>query len=114
MSPAKISRQLVEVYEANVISRKQLMLWCTEFNKGRTDLRDDQRSRLSSTSTTLSFEHATNSTDLAPSDFSRLLKKNVEDRHFRTNAKVQKAVLTWLHGPDADFLYTSFDNLVCR
>jgi hypothetical protein len=35
-SPAEIHRQLVEVYGANVMSRKHVCVWCTAFDKGRT------------------------------------------------------------------------------
>lgn len=50
-SPAEIHRQLVEVYGTSVMSRKQVWFWCTEFDKGRTDLRDEERSGRPSTST---------------------------------------------------------------
>jgi hypothetical protein len=36
-SPAKIHRQFVEVYGANVMSRKHVWVWCTAFDNGRTD-----------------------------------------------------------------------------
>jgi hypothetical protein len=40
-SPAKIHRQLVEVYGANVMSRKQVGVWCTAFDNSRTDVQDE-------------------------------------------------------------------------
>jgi hypothetical protein len=51
-SPAEIHRQLVEVYGANAMSRKQVWVWCTAFDNGRTDVQDEQRSGRPSTSTT--------------------------------------------------------------
>jgi hypothetical protein len=36
-SPAEIHRQLVEVYGANVMSRKHVWVWSTAFDNGRTD-----------------------------------------------------------------------------
>jgi hypothetical protein len=36
-SPAEIHRQLVEVYGANVMSRKHVWVWCTAFDNGRTE-----------------------------------------------------------------------------
>jgi hypothetical protein len=50
-SPAEIRRQLVEVYGANVMSRKHVWVWCTAFDNGRTDVQDEQRSGRPSTST---------------------------------------------------------------
>jgi hypothetical protein len=41
-SPAEIHRQLVEVYGANVRSWKQVWVWCTAFDNGRTDIQDEQ------------------------------------------------------------------------
>jgi transposase len=51
-SPAEIHRQLVEVYGANVMSRKHVWVWCTAFDNGRRDVQDVQRSGRPSTSTT--------------------------------------------------------------
>jgi hypothetical protein len=51
-SPAEIHRQFVEVYGANVMSRKKVWVWCTAFDNGRTDIQDEQRSGRPSTSTT--------------------------------------------------------------
>jgi DNA-binding Lrp family transcriptional regulator len=51
-SPAEIHRQLVEVHGANVMSRKQVWVWCTAFDNGRTDVQDEQQSGRPSTSTT--------------------------------------------------------------
>ena len=42
-SSAEIHRQLVEVYGKRVMSRKQVWFWCTEFDNGNTDLRDEER-----------------------------------------------------------------------
>jgi hypothetical protein len=50
-SPAKIHRQL-EVYGANVMSRKHIWVWCTAFDNCRTDVQDEQRSGRPGTSTT--------------------------------------------------------------
>jgi histone-lysine N-methyltransferase SETMAR len=41
--PSEIHRQLVEVYGPNVISRKQVWLWCKHFDNGRTEVMDEQR-----------------------------------------------------------------------
>jgi hypothetical protein len=51
-SPAEIHHQLVEVYSANIMSWKQVWVWCTAFDNGRTDVQDEQRSGRPSTSTT--------------------------------------------------------------
>jgi hypothetical protein len=48
-SPAEIHRQLVEVYGANVMSRKHVWVWCTAFDNGRTDVQDEQQSGRPST-----------------------------------------------------------------
>jgi hypothetical protein len=42
-SPAEIHGQLVEVYGANVMSRKHVWVWCTAFGNGRADVQDEQR-----------------------------------------------------------------------
>jgi hypothetical protein len=42
-SPAEIHRQRVEVYGANVMSRKHFWVWCTAFDNGRKDVQDEQR-----------------------------------------------------------------------
>lgn len=50
--PAEIHRQLVEVYGANVISRKEALVWCIQFDIGRTDvqtMRNDMVSKSTST-----------------------------------------------------------------
>jgi hypothetical protein len=49
--PAEIHRQRVEVYGANVMSRKHVWVWCTAFDNGRTDVQDEQRSGRPSTAT---------------------------------------------------------------
>jgi hypothetical protein len=41
-SPTEIHRQLVEVYGANVMSRKHVCVWCAAFDNGRTDVQDEQ------------------------------------------------------------------------
>lgn len=46
------SCQLVQVYSANVTSRKQVGLWCAKFNNGRTIVQEKQRSRRPNKSTT--------------------------------------------------------------
>jgi hypothetical protein len=43
---------VVEVYGANVMSRKKVWVWCTAFDNGRTDVEDEQQSGRPSTSTT--------------------------------------------------------------
>ena len=40
-SLAEIYRQLVEVYDKRVMSRKQVCFSCTEFDNLRTDMRDE-------------------------------------------------------------------------
>lgn len=62
------------------------------------------------------LDHPPYSPDLAPSDYHLFgpLKKHLEGQHFRTDAEVQQAVLTWLHNPDADFFDAGFDGLVYR
>jgi histone-lysine N-methyltransferase SETMAR len=44
-SPTKIHKELVEVYGENVISRKQVSVWCNQFKEGRTSLLDEERAR---------------------------------------------------------------------
>jgi hypothetical protein len=43
VSPAEIHQQLVDVYGESVLSRKQVYLWCNEFNAGKTSVVDEQR-----------------------------------------------------------------------
>jgi hypothetical protein len=50
-SPAKIHDQRVEVYGANVMSRKHVWVWCTATDNSRTGVQDEQRSGRPSTST---------------------------------------------------------------
>jgi hypothetical protein len=40
---ADIHKQIVAVY-GNVMNRKNVMKWCFEFSKGRTDVHEEQRS----------------------------------------------------------------------
>jgi hypothetical protein len=42
-SPTEIHKEVVEVYGENVISRKQVSVWCNEFKEGRTSLLDKER-----------------------------------------------------------------------
>jgi hypothetical protein len=42
-SPREIHKEVVEVYGENVISRKQVSVWCTQFKEGRTSLLDEER-----------------------------------------------------------------------
>ncbi|GBN11643.1 hypothetical protein AVEN_259116-1 [Araneus ventricosus] len=89
-SPVHIHRQLVEVYGASVLPRKQVWFWYKEFELGRTDVRDLQMARAA--------KHVQHSLDLAPSDIRQygLLKKHLAGFHFRTSAEVQEAVVKWL------------------
>ena len=41
--PAEIHKQIVAVY-GNVMNWQNVMKWCREFSKGRTDVHDEQRS----------------------------------------------------------------------
>jgi hypothetical protein len=41
-SPREIHKEVVEVYGENVISRKQVSVWCNEFIEGRTSLLDEE------------------------------------------------------------------------
>ena len=52
VSPAEIHQQLVDVYGVTVLSRKQVYFWCNEFNAGRTNVVDEQRSGRASSSAT--------------------------------------------------------------
>jgi hypothetical protein len=40
-SPTKIQKEVVEVYGENVISRKQVSMWCNQFKEGWTSLLDE-------------------------------------------------------------------------
>lgn len=42
--PTEIHRELLSVYGENVMTRKQVSLWCTAFAEGRTNVEDDHRS----------------------------------------------------------------------
>jgi hypothetical protein len=41
--PTEIHKQIVAVY-GNVMNRQNVIKWCHEFSKGRTDIHDEQRS----------------------------------------------------------------------
>jgi transposase len=41
--PTEIHKKVVEVYGENVISRKQVSVWCNQFKEGRTLLLDEER-----------------------------------------------------------------------
>jgi transposase len=41
-SPTEIHKEVVEVYDENVISRKQVSVWCNQFKEGQTSLRDEE------------------------------------------------------------------------
>jgi hypothetical protein len=41
--PAEIHKQIVAVY-GDIMNRQNVMKWCCEFSKGRTDVHDKQRS----------------------------------------------------------------------
>ncbi|GBM07659.1 hypothetical protein AVEN_228160-1 [Araneus ventricosus] len=81
--------------------------WCENRSQNRC-------AELSSTSSTEILEHIPYSQDLAPSDFHLfgVLKKYLADRHFRTDADVQEAVVKWLCDLDPDFFYAGLDKLV--
>jgi transposase len=42
-SPTEIHKEVVEVYGENVISRKQISVWCHQFKEGWTSLLDEER-----------------------------------------------------------------------
>jgi hypothetical protein len=42
-SPREIHKEAVEVYGENVISRKQVSVWCNQFKEGRTSLLVEER-----------------------------------------------------------------------
>lgn len=134
-SAAEIHRQLVEVYGVSLTLRKHVWFQCTEFDKGRTDVQDEQRLEHPSTSIasenvccasvmhdlSLRFrweilEYPTYRPNLAPSDFNlfKHLKKHLGGRHFRNKDIIQQAICIWLHNLDANFFYAGFDMLVYR
>jgi transposase len=41
--PTEIPKEVAEVYGENVISRKQVSVWCNQFKEGRTSLLDEER-----------------------------------------------------------------------
>jgi transposase len=41
-SPTEIHKEVVEVYGENVISRKQVSVWCNHFKEGQTLLLDEE------------------------------------------------------------------------
>jgi len=51
-NPTEIYRKLVAVYGDNVMSRKQVSVWCSAFTNGRTDLDDEPRAGRPRSSTT--------------------------------------------------------------
>ncbi|GBM51137.1 hypothetical protein AVEN_244182-1 [Araneus ventricosus] len=107
-SPDGIHCQLVEIYGASVMSRKQLWFWCKEFDIGRTDVREEQRSGRPSTSTTAWISHQVIFISSGP------LKKHLASRYFRTDAEVQEAVVKWLNDLYPDFFFAGFERLVYR
>jgi hypothetical protein len=42
-SPTEIHKEVVEVYGENVISRKEVSVWCNQFKDGWTSLLDEER-----------------------------------------------------------------------
>jgi hypothetical protein len=44
-SPTETHKEVKEVYGENVISRKQVSVWCDQFKEGRTSLLDEQAGR---------------------------------------------------------------------
>jgi hypothetical protein len=44
VAPVEIHRQLVEVYGDSVMTKKQVYVWCNNFNAGRCSVADEQRS----------------------------------------------------------------------
>jgi DNA-binding NarL/FixJ family response regulator len=42
-SPTDIHKEVVEVYGLNVISCRQVSVWCNQFKEGRTSLLDEER-----------------------------------------------------------------------
>ena len=55
------------------------------------------------------LDHPPYSPDLAPSDYHLFpgLKKQLEDRHFSSDAEVIAAADTWLDGQPSDFFFLS-------
>ena len=53
------------------------------------------------------LDHSPDSPDLAPSDYHLFpgLKKQLEGRHFSSDAEVTAAAETWLDGQLSDFLF---------
>ncbi|GFS47911.1 hypothetical protein TNCV_3598831 [Trichonephila clavipes] len=95
------------------MSRKQeVRFWCTEFDKGRTDLRDEARAFLEG-GIGPPFLHFR---PLIKCDFPlfELLKKHLGGQHYRIDVEIPQAVLTWLNNLDIDFYDSSFDGLEYR
>jgi 2-succinyl-5-enolpyruvyl-6-hydroxy-3-cyclohexene-1-carboxylate synthase len=42
-SPTEIHKEVVVVYGENMISPKQVSVWCNQFKEGRTSLLDEER-----------------------------------------------------------------------
>jgi hypothetical protein len=51
--PIEIHRELVTVYGANVMTVQHMRKWCREFDSGRVNVMDEQRSGRPSTSADL-------------------------------------------------------------
>ncbi|GBL72165.1 hypothetical protein AVEN_115156-1 [Araneus ventricosus] len=75
------------------MSRKQVWFWYSEFDNGRKDVRDEQRSGRTNAVTT----DVTGTPFLQPGPRSMLVsslrKKHLGSQHFRTDAEVQRAIL---------------------
>ncbi|GFV25017.1 transposable element Tcb1 transposase [Trichonephila clavipes] len=87
---------------------KQVWLWCLNYDKGRTYVRDEKRAF------SVGCIRPSYSPDLSPSDFHLFepLKNHLRRQHFRIDAEVQQAVLKWLYNLHIDFYNAVFDGVV--
>jgi hypothetical protein len=110
-SPAEIHRQPVEVYGANVMSRKHVWVWCTAFDNGRTAPVSYYGATIGRYWTILPTALTWHQVIFI---FFGPFKKDPGGKQFTTDGEVQQAVMSSLQALDTDFFYAGIDTLVYR
>ncbi|XP_049291111.1 protein GVQW3-like [Anopheles funestus] len=128
VTPIEIHRQLVEVYGEKCMDIKNVRKWSREFNSGRTNVHDEERSGRPSVSDAIvqavEAEMIKNrratirdlEEKLEGVCSSETIRHNLVNnlQKFESDAEVQKEVNTWLREADGEWYSAGIDKLIVR
>ncbi|GFV35689.1 histone-lysine N-methyltransferase SETMAR [Trichonephila clavipes] len=133
VKPIEIYRQICEVYGQNAMSDSMVRRWVRQFNEGRSEVHDEERSGRPSLITEELvhaidekikenrfgwdvFDHPPYSPGLAPSDFHLFLhlKSFLAGKHFNNDKELKENVSNWLKTQATTFYEEGIEKLVPR